>query len=91
MVLHRRGKPLILVAISAIAGFSIARAEVRPLTFYQKVARATLIVRARAESDSTRRPKMEIVEVYKGFYPARSLTIVPFFQDNANQIGRAHV
>src|SRR5437867_5229094 len=84
MALCWRRNPPVLIAAWLVSTCSIARAEVRPLTFYQKVARATLVVRARALSDSTRRPTMEILEVYKGFYPARSLTIVPFFQDYAN-------
>ncbi|MBI3450480.1 MAG: HEAT repeat domain-containing protein [Acidobacteria bacterium] len=59
-------------------------ADVRPLTLYQKVARATLVARVRATSDSTRRPTLEVLEVYKGFYPGRFLSVVPYFQDNSN-------
>jgi hypothetical protein len=58
-----------------------ATAGVENLTLYQKTARAALVVRARAISDSTRRPEMEVLEVYKGSYPAHSLTIAPHFED----------
>jgi len=57
---------------------------VRPLTLYQKVARAPLVARVRATSDSTRRPTLEVLEIYKGFYPGRFLSVVPYFQDNSN-------
>src|SRR5882724_2637161 len=60
------------------------RGDVRPLTLYQKVARAPLVARVRATSDSTRRPTLEVLEIYKGFYPGRFLSVVPYFQDNSN-------
>jgi len=57
-------------------------ADVEPLTLYQKTARAPLVVKARALSDSTRRPQMEVLEIFKGSYPAKTLTIAPHFEDN---------
>jgi len=81
-----RNAPIALLgAIACLCGAtSVSLADVRPLTLYQKVARATLVVKVRAQSDSTRRPIMDVLEIYKGFYPASTLTIVPFAQDYAN-------
>ena len=59
-------------------------ANVKPLTFYQKTARASLVVRARAVEGSTRRPPLQVLEVYKGAYRGGILYIVPFAQDYAN-------
>jgi hypothetical protein len=72
------------VALLALTWAGPTLADVRPLTLYQKSARAALVVRARAMSDSTRRPPVEILEVYKGIYSSRTLYIVPFLQDYAN-------
>ncbi len=60
------------------------RGDVRPLTLYQKTARASLVVHARALSDSTRRPAMQVLEVLKGTYPRDRLFIAPFVQDHAS-------
>lgn len=57
------------------------RADVESLTLYQKTARAPLVVRARALSDATRRPRLEVLEIIKGSYPKRTLTIVPHVED----------
>jgi hypothetical protein len=80
----RGGRWTAAVAACLVGAVPLIRGDVRPLTLYQKVARATLVVRARATSDSTRRPAMIVLEVYKGFYPGKLLTIVPFFQDYSN-------
>lgn len=78
----RRSWPAIVACL--IGAGAAVHADVRPLTLYQKVARAALVARVRATSDSTRRPTMEVLQIYKGFYPGRSLTVVPFFQDYAS-------
>lgn len=70
-----------LLAILAAGGG--ARADVRPLTLYQKTARAALVARVKALSDATRRPPMEVLEIYKGVYPGRILYIVPYAPDHA--------
>lgn len=80
----RRGTRAAAVALLAAVWAGSILADVRPLTLYQKSARAALVVRARALSDSTRRPPMEILEVYKGVYHGRTLYIVPFLQDYGN-------
>ena len=59
-----------------------AAAGVEPLTLYQKTARAPLVVKARALSDSTRRPEVEVVLIYKGSCPSKIITIAPHFEDN---------
>ena len=81
-----RGRTLGALLSVAVLGASqgSAWAEVRPLTLYQKTARAELVIRCRAQSDSTRRPPMEVLEVFKGVYPGKILNIVPFEQDYAN-------
>ncbi len=78
--LHAPSAALALLGLAAAPAF----ADVRPLTLYQKAARATLVARVRALQDSTRRPPMEVLEVIKGAFEARTLTIVPFVQDYAN-------
>jgi hypothetical protein len=40
-----------------------------------------VVVRARALSDATRRPRLEVLEVLKGSYGERTLAIVPYFRD----------
>jgi hypothetical protein len=73
------------VALTLLAASESApRSDVRPLTLYQMTARAALVVHARALSDSTRRPPMQILEVFKGRYPRDRLLIVPFEQNFAN-------
>ncbi|HKY31074.1 MAG TPA: hypothetical protein VJV23_00965 [Candidatus Polarisedimenticolia bacterium] len=68
-----------------MAGTAPLPAEVQPLTLYQKTARAALVVRARTLTDSTRRPRLLVLEAVKGSYPERAtITIVPYAQDNAN-------
>lgn len=61
-----------------------ASAAVEPLTLYQKIARAPLVVRARALSDATRRPRVEVTEVFKGSPPSRILTVAPHLEDQAS-------
>jgi hypothetical protein len=73
-----------LLAVAILPGGQLLRADVHPLSLYQKTARAALVVRARATSDSTRRPPMDVLEIYKGVYPGKTLFVVPFFQDYAN-------
>ena len=58
-------------------------AGIEPLTLYQKTARAPLVVRARALSDSTRRPEVEVLMIFKGSCPAKIITIAPHFEDNS--------
>lgn len=72
------------LALTALLTSTPAGAGVRPLSLFQKTARASLVVRARATSDSTRRPSLEVLDVIKGSYPQKTLTIVPFLQDNTN-------
>jgi hypothetical protein len=63
----------------------VIEGEVETLTLYQKTGRATLVVKARALSDSTRRPQVLVLETIKGSYPERTrLTIVPHFEDRTN-------
>lgn len=71
--------------LAALLSGPPSAAELRPLTLYQKTARASLVVRARATSDSTRRPQMEVLEIFKGSYPHTHLYIVPFRQDYASE------
>ncbi len=59
--------------------------EISPLTLYQKSARAALVARVRATSDSTRRPVLEVLHVFKGEYKQPHLTIVPFRQDYTSE------
>ncbi|HEY3175712.1 MAG TPA: hypothetical protein VGK94_08120 [Candidatus Polarisedimenticolia bacterium] len=66
-----------LVALPGIA-------EVEPLTLFQKAARAPLVLRARSLSDSTRRPQVEVLHIFKGSCPARVINIVPHFEDNGS-------
>lgn len=79
------------LARCAAAAFVIAaawgapRAEVSPLTLHQMAARATLVARVRAIADSTRRPILEVLQVFKGRYGHAFLTIVPFRQDYASE------
>jgi len=80
----RRVKWPTIAAACLLAALPLLRGEIRPLTLYQKIARASLVVRARAMSDSTRRPTLVVLEVFKGFYPGKYLTIVPFSQDLSN-------
>lgn len=82
-VLRAAGVALALAVALAEAGRGLA-AAVKPLTLYQKTARAALVVRARALSDATRRPPLEVLEVLKGYYPGKSLSVVPFVQDYGN-------
>ena len=56
---------------------------IEPLTLYQKTARAPLVVKARALSDSTRRPMVEVLMIFKGSCPAKIITIAPHFEDNS--------
>lgn len=58
-----------------------ARGDIETLTLYQKAARAPLVARVRALSDSTRRPAMKVLEVLKGEYENEELTVVPHFRD----------
>lgn len=80
----RRAGALLPVLLAAAVFADAPRGEVRPLTLYQKTARASLVALVRATSDSTRRPPLEVLEVLKGSYAAKTLYIVPFFQDYAN-------
>ncbi|MGH9867712.1 MAG: HEAT repeat domain-containing protein [Candidatus Polarisedimenticolia bacterium] len=76
---------LVLTALAALAAIGGPRAEVEALTLYQKTGRATLVVRARALSASTRRPQVLVIETIKGNYPERTnLTVVPHFEDRGN-------
>jgi hypothetical protein len=82
--------PLRRIAIAGFLGAALgfhaspARAEVEDLTLYQRTGRASLVVRVRALSDSTRRPQVLVLETMKGTYPVRTrLTVVPHFEDNA--------
>jgi hypothetical protein len=61
-----------------------AAAAVRSLTLYQKTARASLVARVRSTSDSARRPRLDVLAVYKGRYASSHLFIVPFREDYAN-------
>ncbi len=70
--------------VVACAGSWLA-GEVSPLTLYQKTARAALVARVRATDDSTRRPTLEVLHVFKGDYTRPYLTIVPFRQDYASE------
>jgi len=81
----RRGSRWLALAIglASIAPFP-ARGDVRPLTLYQKTARASLVAKVRATSDTTRRPPLEVIEVFKGAYAGKTLYIVPFIQDYGN-------
>lgn len=72
---------LAVLVLAAAAGGTL-HAEVRPLTFYQKTARAALVVRARARDDSTRRPVLDVLHVFKGQWSRPTLTIVPFRRDS---------
>lgn len=69
------------LVLMLFARSGLVTGAVETLTLYQKTARASLVVRARALSDSTRRPEMEVIEIYKGSYSGRSLSIAPHFED----------
>lgn len=81
---RKRGSLAVLLAAILPAAGVPARAEVRPLTLYQMTARAKLVAHVRAVSDSTRRPPLEVLEVYKGPDPGKRIRIVPHTQDNSN-------
>lgn len=72
------------MALAVLTGAgSTVPAEVEDLTLYQRTGRASLVVRARALSDSTRRPEVLVLETLKGTYPERTrLTLVPHAEDN---------
>lgn len=74
--------PGIGLVILMTAAITPASASVEPLTLYQKMARAPLVVKARALSDSTRRPMVEVLTIFKGSCPSKTITIVPHFEDN---------
>ncbi len=59
-------------------------ADVEQLTLYQRTARAPLVVRAKALTDSTRRPQLEVLEILKGSCASKILTVVPHFEDNVH-------
>lgn len=73
------------LGVALVLGAPPALAEIEQLTLYQKTARAALVVRARATSDSTRRPVLEVLQVLKGTYSHPFLTIVPFRQDYTSE------
>jgi len=78
----RRRAVLPAMAIAGVITASApAIADIQPLTLYQKTARATLVVKARALSDSTRRPELEVLEVIKGSYTDRTLVVAPHVED----------
>lgn len=81
---HRVAGPFLAMFLLQAGGALPTRADVRPLTLYEKTARAPLIVRARALSDATRRPRVEVVEVLKGIYRRPTLTLVPHFEDHSS-------
>jgi len=70
--------------LALLAAAVPARAAVETLTLFQKTARAPLVVRVRALSDATRRPRMEVLEVYKGSYASGTLVVAPHFEDYAS-------
>lgn len=72
---------VLLLALAVTCG--PAPADVEPLTLYQKMARAPLVVKARALSDSTRRPTVEVLTIFKGSCPSKVITIAPHFEDNS--------
>ncbi|HET9480230.1 MAG TPA: HEAT repeat domain-containing protein [Candidatus Polarisedimenticolia bacterium] len=80
---RRRRLTLLAVVLLALAGGRVLP-EIRDLTLYQMTARATLVVRARALSGSTRRPSVQVLEIYKGSFPADRVTIVPHFEDHSS-------
>ena len=71
------------ISICLVVACGPATADIEALTLYQKTARATLIARVRALTDSTRRPPMEVLEIFKGSYTPGRLTVVPHFEDHA--------
>lgn len=74
-----------LALVAPLLAWTWGLAEVTPLTLYQKTARASLVVRARATSDSTRRPIMEVLRVFKGAYGKPRLVIVPFRREEVGE------
>jgi hypothetical protein len=69
------------LCLAAVSAAGTAHAQ-ETLSLYQKTGRALLVVRARAVSDSTRRPQLFVLETIKGNYPERTrITIVPYFED----------
>ncbi len=78
-----RTAALLLVALGASIG-PCPRADTEPLSLYQRTARAGLVVRARALSSSTRRPRLEVLEIIRGDYGRRRLTVVPHAEDHAS-------
>jgi hypothetical protein len=74
---------LALLASASIAAPGLL-AEVNALSLYQKTARASVVARVRAESDSTRRPELQVLEIFKGSVAGGRVTIVPFHRNLVN-------
>jgi hypothetical protein len=63
------------------AASSKAEAAIEELSLYQRTARSPIIVKGRALSSSTRRPRIAVVDVLKGTVHEETITIVPLFRD----------
>ncbi|MFQ5701727.1 MAG: HEAT repeat domain-containing protein [Acidobacteriota bacterium] len=78
-------EPAVAGAVLFRAGFGAnprpATAAVQHLSLYQKTARASLVIRARSLSSSTRKPRVAVLEVLKGHYEGENLRIVPHYID----------